>query len=42
MPSPDQAADPAARLTKLSRLRDGGLLTDAEFAAQRQRILDEI
>jgi len=36
------ATDPAARLAKLENLRDQGLMTDQEYATQRQRILDEI
>jgi hypothetical protein len=39
-PAPD--ADPAARLATLQALRDSGLLSDAEYATQRQRILDAI
>jgi hypothetical protein len=34
--------DPAARLGTLENLRDRGLMTDEEYAAQRQRILDDI
>jgi hypothetical protein len=41
-PVPPVDADPAARLAKLQALRDSGLLSDAEFATQRQRILDAI
>ena len=40
--TPVRAADPAARLGQLENLRDRGLMTDDEYAAQRQRILDEI
>jgi hypothetical protein len=35
-------ADPATRLGTLAKLHALGLLTDAELAEQRQRILDEI
>ena len=35
-------ATPEARLAKLDALRAGGLLTDAEYAEQRHRILDQI
>jgi len=38
----EPAATPEARLAKLDALRAGGLLTDAEYAEQRHRILDEI
>jgi hypothetical protein len=40
--SANGAADPAARLGKLENLRRQGLLTDAEYATQRQRILDDL
>lgn len=33
---------PEARLAKLQSMRESGLLTDDEYAQQRQRILDEI
>ena len=36
------AADPAERLARLKALRDGGLLTDAEYEAQRLRIIGAI
>ena len=36
------AADPAERLARLQALRDGGVLTDAEYEAQRQRIIGAI
>ena len=36
------AADPAERLARLKALRDGGVLTDAEYEAQRQRIISAI
>jgi hypothetical protein len=34
--------DPAARLAKLEDLKRRGLVTDAEYAAQRQRIIDAV
>jgi hypothetical protein len=37
--APD-SPDPAARLEKLAKLREDGLLTDEEFAAQKARLLD--
>jgi hypothetical protein len=36
------AADPAERLARLQALRDGGLLTEAEYEVQRQRIISAI
>jgi hypothetical protein len=33
------APDPIAQLKELAKLRDDGVLTDAEFAAQKARIL---
>lgn len=42
-PSGDAAVRPIAeRLAKLDELRDAGLITDAERAARRREILDEI
>ena len=42
-PAPVQQAapaeDPIAELRELAKLRDDGILTDEEFAAQKQRIL---
>lgn len=35
-------AEPADRLAKLEALKERGLLTDEEYASQRQRILDAI
>jgi hypothetical protein len=35
-------SDPAERLARLAALRDRGLLTEAEYAAQRQRIIGEL
>lgn len=40
-PSAPSAADPLDQLAKLAALRDAGALTEAEFAAQKQRILGE-
>jgi hypothetical protein len=37
-----QAADPAGRLARLQALRDSGVLTDAEYEAQRQEIISAI
>jgi len=34
-----QGVDPAGRLQELDRLRDQGLLSEAEYAAKRQEIL---
>jgi len=39
---PAQAAGPAARLARLQALRDSGVLTEAEYAAQRQKIISAI
>ena len=36
------AADPAERLARLQALRDRGLLTEAEYEAQRQKIISAI
>ena len=41
-PAPGSADDPATRLGRLENLRDRGLLTDEEYAAQRQRILNDL
>ena len=42
-PTPTPAAeDPQARLQKLKQLKDSGLITDAEFAAKRQAIIDSL
>jgi hypothetical protein len=38
-PPPPPAADPIARLKELGELRDSGVLTEEEFAAQKARIL---
>ncbi len=34
------AGDQAVRLQRLAELRDRGVLSDADFAAEKQRILD--
>ena len=36
---PAPAADPIAQLKELGELRDSGVLTDEEFAAQKAKIL---
>ena len=36
------AADPAERLARLQALRDNGVLTEAEYQAQRQKIISAI
>jgi Short C-terminal domain len=42
-PAPKPAeGDPLDRLKKLDELRDQGLLTDAEFAEQKKKLLDEL
>ena len=38
-PAPEPAADPIAQLKQLGELRDSGVLTDAEFEAQKAKIL---
>ena len=38
-PPPPPAADPIEQLTKLAELRDKGVLTEEEFAAQKAKIL---
>ena len=38
-PSTDQASSLASELEKLASLRDHGALTDAEFQAQKQKLL---
>ena len=37
--APAPAADPIEQLTKLGQLRDQGVLTEEEFAAQKAKIL---
>ena len=39
---PGAGSDPGERLARLQALRDRGLLTEAEYEAQRQRIISEI
>jgi|SRR4051794_9346140 hypothetical protein len=41
-PEPGSGDDPATRLARLENLRDRGLLSDEEYAAQRQRILNDL
>jgi hypothetical protein len=38
-PTPAPAADPVPQLKELAQLRDAGVLTDEEFAAQKRRLL---
>jgi hypothetical protein len=38
-PAAAPAADPVAQLKELGELRDNGVLTDEEFAAQKAKIL---
>jgi Short C-terminal domain len=38
-PAPAPAPDPLEQLTKLGQLRDSGVLTEAEFEAQKAKIL---
>ena len=38
-PAAAPAADPIEQLTKLGELRDKGVLTDEEFAAQKAKLL---
>jgi hypothetical protein len=40
-PGAEQDSDPADRLTKLAALKERGLLTDAEFAAAKTKILTQ-
>lgn len=35
----EPAADPIEQLTKLGQLRDSGVLTEAEFAAEKAKVL---
>ncbi len=37
--APPPAADPIEQLTKLGELRDNGVLTEEEFAAQKAKLL---
>jgi HrpA-like RNA helicase len=38
-PPPAPAADPIAQLTQLAALKDSGALTEAEFEAQKAKLL---
>ena len=38
-PPPEPAEDPIAQLRELAKLRDDGILTDEEFAAEKKKIL---
>jgi hypothetical protein len=38
-PAPAPAADPVAQLKELAQLKDQGVLTDAEFQAQKAKLL---
>ena len=38
-PAPAPAADPVTQLKELAELKQQGILTDAEFAAQKAKIL---
>jgi Short C-terminal domain len=38
-PAPQAAADPVSQLKDLAELKSQGILTDAEFAAQKAKIL---
>jgi hypothetical protein len=38
-PAPAASADPIAQLKELAALKDQGILTEAEFAAQKAKIL---
>ena len=38
-PPPPPEEDPVAKLRELAQLRDDGILTDEEFAAQKAKIL---
>ena len=40
-PPAEQPSDPIERLAKLADLKEQGVLTDAEFAAQKAKILGE-
>ncbi|MSX02059.1 MAG: hypothetical protein F2813_02750 [Actinobacteria bacterium] len=41
MPGGDKESQKMAKLERLVALRDGGALTDEEFAAEKQKILGE-
>jgi hypothetical protein len=38
-PPPEPEEDPIAQLRELAKLRDDGILTDEEFAAEKRKIL---
>jgi|tagenome__1003787_1003787.scaffolds.fasta_scaffold20971014_4 hypothetical protein len=38
-PAPEEAPDPVAQLRELAKLRDDGILTEEEFAAEKHKIL---
>jgi len=38
-PPPEPEEDPIAQLRELAKLRDDGILTDEEFAAEKHKIL---
>ena len=38
-PPPEPEQDPVEQLRELAKLRDDGILTDEEFAAQKRKIL---
>jgi hypothetical protein len=38
-PAPPEAEDPIERLRELASLRDDGILTDEEFAAEKRKLL---
>ena len=39
--APEPAPDPIEQLTKLAALKDQGILTEEEFAAQKAKILGQ-
>ena len=39
-PAPAAPADPVAQLKELAELRDSGVLTEEEFAAQKAKVLN--
>ncbi len=41
-PAVAEVADPTAQLERLARLHDEGRITDEEFAAQKQKLLDKL
>jgi hypothetical protein len=38
-PAAEEAPDPVAQLRELAKLRDDGILTDEEFAAEKRKVL---